>query len=93
MGVGAAEHIRSRLLAAGIDPDTPVTVVENGTLPTQKVATDRIAGLSELLIDQGIKGPAMIFVGAHPAPRPAPSRATARDPRIRSRPHYEEIAA
>ena len=40
MGVGAAGHIQARLLAAGIDPDTPVTVVENGTLPTQKVATD-----------------------------------------------------
>ncbi len=71
MGVGAAQHVERRLLAAGIDPETPVTVVENGTLPTQKVALGTIAGLAELLIDAGIKGPAMIFVGAHPVERAA----------------------
>lgn len=68
MGVGAAPHIEARLLAAGIDPATPVTVVENGSLPTQKAAAGRIDGLTELLIDARIKGPAMIFIGAHPVP-------------------------
>ena len=47
MGVGAARHIQARLLAAGIDPETPVTVVENGTLPTQKVALGTIGRLAE----------------------------------------------
>ena len=93
MGIGAAGHIQSRLLTGGIEPGTPVTVVENGTLPTQKVATGQIAGLAELLIDQGIKGPAMIFVGAHPVPRPGSLRPTARDLPIRPRALYEEIAA
>ena len=70
MGVGAAGHIQARLLAAGIDPATPVTVVENGTLPAQKVAlTGTIGRLVETLIDAAIKGPAMIFVGAHPSRR------------------------
>jgi siroheme synthase len=66
MGVGAAGHIQARLLAAGIDPSTPVTVVENGTLPTQKAARGTIGRLVEMLIEAAIKGPAMIFVGAHP---------------------------
>ena len=66
MGVGAAGHIEGRLLRAGIDPATPVTVVENGTLPGQKVATGTIGRLVETLIEASIKGPAMIFVGAHP---------------------------
>ena len=66
MGVGAAGHIQGRLLGAGIDPATPVTVVENGTLPGQKVATGTIGRLVETLIEASIKGPAMIFVGAHP---------------------------
>ena len=57
MGIGAAGHIRSQLLAGGIDPTTPVTVVENGTLPTQKVVTGRIAGLTELLIDRASRVP------------------------------------
>ena len=66
MGVGAAGHIQARLLAAGIDPTTPVTVVENGTLPSQKIALTSIGHLAEGIIDAAIKGPAMIFVGAHP---------------------------
>lgn len=66
MGVGATGHIQERLLEAGIDPDTPVTVVENGTLPQQKLAATTIGCLAEGLIDASIRGPAMIFVGAHP---------------------------
>ena len=49
---------------------TPVTVVENGTLPQQKVAIGSAGSLVETIIDCGIKGPAVIFVGAHPV-RPA----------------------
>jgi uroporphyrin-III C-methyltransferase/precorrin-2 dehydrogenase/sirohydrochlorin ferrochelatase len=75
MGVGAALHIQEQLLAAGIDPATPVTVVENGTLPDQKLAMGMVAGLAELIIDAGIKGPAIIYVGAHPCL----ARAAARD--------------
>ena len=71
MGVGAAPHIEARLLAAGIDPETPVTVVENGTLPQQKIAIGAAGRLVETLIDGGIKGPAIIFIGAHPFPRRA----------------------
>ncbi len=78
MGVGAAGHIQNRLLAAGIDPATPVTLVENGTLPGQKVAMATIGRLVEALIESSIKGPAMIFVGAWPEaaarPLPYPSR-------------------
>lgn len=77
MGIGAAPHIEARLLAAGIDPETPVTVVENGTLPQQKIALGAAGRLVETLIDGGIKGPAVIFIGAHPFPRrtrvPAPA--------------------
>lgn len=71
MGVGAAPHIEARLLAAGIDPRTPVTVVENGTLPQQKLALGTAGRLVETLIDGGIKGPAVIFIGAHPFSRHA----------------------
>lgn len=66
MGVGAAGHIRTRLQEAGMAGDTPVTVVENGTLPSQRHAIGRLADLVDLIIDARIKGPAIIFVGAHP---------------------------
>jgi uroporphyrin-III C-methyltransferase/precorrin-2 dehydrogenase/sirohydrochlorin ferrochelatase len=68
MALGAAAHVQARLLAAGIDGQTPVTVVENGSLPGQKVATGTVAGLVETLIDARIKGPAIIFIGAAPRP-------------------------
>jgi uroporphyrin-III C-methyltransferase/precorrin-2 dehydrogenase/sirohydrochlorin ferrochelatase len=71
MGVGAAPHIEARLRAAGIDPETPVTVVENGTLPQQKLAIGSAGRLVETLIDGSIKGPAVIFIGAHPFRRQA----------------------
>lgn len=77
MGTGAAPHIESRLLAGGIDPSTPVTVVENGTLPQQKLALGTAGRLVETLIDGGIKGPAIIFIGAHPLPRPCVGRTPA----------------
>jgi uroporphyrin-III C-methyltransferase/precorrin-2 dehydrogenase/sirohydrochlorin ferrochelatase len=45
MGVGAAPHLQARLLAAGIDRLTPVTIVENGTLPQQRVVTGAVGNL------------------------------------------------
>ena len=66
MGVGTAALLERRLLTHGIDPLTPVTVVENATLPTEKAATGTVDGLTSLIIDHAIKGPAVIFVGAAP---------------------------
>ena len=94
MGVGAAAHIEARLRAAGIDQRTPVTIVENGTLPTQKVAKGTIGRLVETLIEAAIKGPAMIFVGAHPGPRPAVATPAGRPPlRRRANEQWGELAA
>ncbi|HET6467988.1 MAG TPA: uroporphyrinogen-III C-methyltransferase, partial [Geminicoccaceae bacterium] len=77
MGVGAAAHVEARLREAGIDPATPVTIVENGTLPTQKLALGAAGRIVEALIDHGIKGPATIFVGAHPIAQGATAEDTA----------------
>lgn len=68
MGVGAAAHVRDRLRAAGMPAGTPVTVVENGTLPNQRLAVGDLGGLADLVVGAGIGGPAVIFVGAHPVP-------------------------
>ena len=92
MSSAACSPSRSTV-AAGIDPETPVTVVENGTLPTQKVALGSIAGLAELLIDAGIKGPAMIFVGAHPVERAAVASLAEAATRVSFSNQLEEIAA
>ncbi|MEA2778887.1 MAG: uroporphyrin-III C-methyltransferase / precorrin-2 dehydrogenase / sirohydrochlorin ferrochelatase, partial [Rhodospirillaceae bacterium] len=63
MGVGTAGRIARRLIEAGLPPETPVAVVENGTLPDQRGAVGRLAGLSVLIRESGISGPAIIFIG------------------------------
>ena len=66
MGVGSASHTETRLLAGGIDPDTPVVVVENGTLPSERAFATRVSRLSQTLAAEAITGPAIIFIGLEP---------------------------
>lgn len=63
MGVHAAGDIAAALLEAGIDPLTAVTLVENGTLPGERVFTTTIGALWETIHTKGVAGPAMIYVG------------------------------
>lgn len=63
MGVRTAEHFRGRLLAAGAQPDTPIVIVENGTLSSERVVSTRLSLLARAIADKGIVGPAIIFVG------------------------------
>jgi uroporphyrin-III C-methyltransferase/precorrin-2 dehydrogenase/sirohydrochlorin ferrochelatase len=63
MGVGNAGLIQARLLNAGIDPETPVTIVENGTLDEQRTFETVIGNLYGAIRTEHIAGPAMIYVG------------------------------
>ena len=66
MGVGTSANTQARLLDAGIDPDTPVVIVENGTLPSERAVATRISALCQTIGSQEIEGPAVIFVGLEP---------------------------
>jgi len=77
MGVAAAGRIARRLLDGGLSAETPVAVVENGTLPEQRVAAGTLGRLEQLVAASGTAGPAIIFVGeaaraAHGAAEPQP---------------------
>jgi uroporphyrin-III C-methyltransferase/precorrin-2 dehydrogenase/sirohydrochlorin ferrochelatase len=63
MGVAAAGRIAERLLTHGLAPETPVAVIENGTLDTQKTVIGSLGALADLIRDNGITGPAVIVVG------------------------------
>jgi uroporphyrin-III C-methyltransferase / precorrin-2 dehydrogenase / sirohydrochlorin ferrochelatase len=63
MGVGAAGRIAARLIEHGLDPATPVAVIENGTLPDQKAVYGGLSGLGWLVRQSGIAGPALIVIG------------------------------
>ena len=63
MGVGNAGLIQARLINAGIDPVTPVTIVENGTLANERIFSTSIGELYATIRSERISGPAMIYVG------------------------------
>ncbi|MGH1351565.1 MAG: siroheme synthase CysG [Methyloligellaceae bacterium] len=63
MGVRNSGEIKLQLLNAGIDPATPVVIVENGTLKNEKSVSTNIDELDICVEQAGIKGPAIIFIG------------------------------
>ena len=68
MGVGLlARHVQ-HLLEAGADPATPVAVVENGTLPTQRTTRAPLCRIVDAAAVAEVQAPAVIVVGGVAAP-------------------------
>jgi uroporphyrin-III C-methyltransferase/precorrin-2 dehydrogenase/sirohydrochlorin ferrochelatase len=63
MGVRTAEHFADKLLEAGAAPQTPVVIVENGTLANERALATELAFVARAIAESGIRGPAVIFVG------------------------------
>lgn len=59
MGLANLKNVLERLISAGMDPETPACIVENGTLASQR---QRIATLATLSA-AGFAGPALIVIG------------------------------
>jgi uroporphyrin-III C-methyltransferase/precorrin-2 dehydrogenase/sirohydrochlorin ferrochelatase len=72
MAVENAPAIAEALCDGGRDPDTPVAVVSEGTMPGERTVLSTLAGLSADMAEQTVRPPAIIVVGdvvavAHPA--------------------------
>ncbi|MET0361391.1 MAG: uroporphyrinogen-III C-methyltransferase [Sphingobium sp.] len=63
MGVATAEDIADKLMADGLSPDTPVVVLENGTLPEQRALRTLLADLGDMVHREVVRSPAVIVVG------------------------------
>jgi len=63
MGVDTAADIERRLLNAGRAPTTPVAVIENGTLPQERVLTGTLGELAALVRTHKVVSPAIIMIG------------------------------
>ena len=63
MGLSAMEFLLNGLTEAGMDPDTPAAVLENGTCAGQRRVTATVGTLKEASDRAGIKTPAIIVVG------------------------------
>ncbi|WP_424017177.1 uroporphyrinogen-III C-methyltransferase [Halorientalis pallida] len=63
MGVGKLPEYTRELREAGMDPTTPVALVERGTWPDQQVATGTLDTIVEARDDAGIEPPAVTVIG------------------------------
>jgi uroporphyrin-III C-methyltransferase len=64
MGVEMLSHITQRLLSGGLNPDTPAAVIQQGTVPQQRVVKDTIVGIAERAWAARITSPAVVVIGA-----------------------------
>ena len=64
MGVGTAAALRAQLIAAGADPATPVAIIENGTLPSERITTGLLDDLTVLVAREQVHAPALLIIGA-----------------------------
>jgi uroporphyrin-III C-methyltransferase/precorrin-2 dehydrogenase/sirohydrochlorin ferrochelatase len=48
---------------AGRDPNTPVAVIENGTLPGQRTTTGSLDSIGDRATAVGVRAPAVVVVG------------------------------
>ncbi len=63
MGVGKLPDYTQALREAGMDPETPVALVEKGTRPGQKVATGTLDTIVAARDEVGIEPPAVTVIG------------------------------
>ena len=63
MGVGKLPMYVDELESAGMDPETPVALVERATWPGQRVATGTLETIVEVRDEAGIEPPAITVIG------------------------------
>ena len=64
MGVTTLPHITRRLLDGGLPPDTQAAVIQQGTVPQQRVVTDTLENIAERAAIANFKSPAVVVIGA-----------------------------
>ena len=63
MGVTALPQVVEKLLEAGMAPDTPAAMVEQGTTASQRQVISTISGLQAAIEEAGLKPPALFAIG------------------------------
>jgi siroheme synthase len=64
MGVRTLASMTQRLLDGGLHPETPAAVIQQGTVPQQRVMTDTLVNIAEHAKAAGITSPAVVVIGA-----------------------------
>jgi uroporphyrin-III C-methyltransferase / precorrin-2 dehydrogenase / sirohydrochlorin ferrochelatase len=64
MGVQRIGAVAAELLRHGRNPDTPVSVIADGTMPTQRTINSTLEQVEGMVTRAGIRPPAIVVVGA-----------------------------
>jgi uroporphyrin-III C-methyltransferase / precorrin-2 dehydrogenase / sirohydrochlorin ferrochelatase len=64
MAVASLAEICAAAVAAGVDPDLPVAVVEKGSTPGERVTHATLSSAAEVAAAAGLRSPAVVVVGA-----------------------------
>lgn len=64
MGLSKLPKIAQQLIILGTAPNTPVLVVENATLSSQRECTGELQNIASRVARRGFRGPAVIIMGA-----------------------------
>jgi siroheme synthase len=63
MGVATLSTTTTQLLQAGLGPETPAAVIEQGTIARQRLVTGTLADIAERVQATGLCSPAVVVVG------------------------------
>jgi uroporphyrin-III C-methyltransferase/precorrin-2 dehydrogenase/sirohydrochlorin ferrochelatase len=63
MGLGGLPEICRQMMAHGASPELPIAVVQDGSLPTQKVVTGTLSNMAERVAQAALKSPSLILIG------------------------------
>src|SRR5439155_16613963 len=63
MGVRALPDFTRRLLEAGLAPDLPAAVIQEGTTSRQRIVTGTLADIAERALEAGLSSPATTVIG------------------------------
>lgn len=63
MGTNTAPIITENLIKAGMDPATPMAIISEGTLPTQRIISDRLDAFTSDYADYSTLAPGLIVIG------------------------------
>ena len=63
MGVATMDEVCARLVVAGASPETPVSVVERGSMPGQRVVSGTVGTIAALARSAMVASPAVLVVG------------------------------
>ena len=63
MGLSTLATTVAELIAGGRDPDTPAAIIENGTLPEQRVIVTSLSHLAEEAHEASVESPATVVIG------------------------------